>query len=422
LKASYFKEAMMSTKEFAAEDVRDADPLTFPAWPVADEREVSAVRAVMESGQWWRMVGSQVVEFEKEFAARHAAARALAVTNGTHAIELALAALGIGRGDEVIIPAFTFISTASAVLCAQAVPVLVDVDPDTYCLDPARLEDAITPRTRAVIPVHMAGHIADMDAILEITGRHDLRVIEDAAHAQGAMWKGAHVGALDAGGIYSFQAGKLMTAGEGGLVMSNDADFIENCFLYGNCGRPKTDRAYRHSVLGTNCRMTELQAAVLRVQLTRLDEQNRRREANAAALDRMFADEPGIVPQGRDPRVTVNPHYMYMFRYDPSAFGGLPRRQFVDALIEQGVPAFVGYAAIHRTPVFSEGNFGPRWRAGDELLPDYNAVSCPVAEALGDEVVWLHHRVLLGDDSHLAGLAEAVGRVRRRAPSLVGVS
>jgi 3-amino-5-hydroxybenzoate synthase len=412
----------MSTKVFATEDARGEDRLTFPEWPLADEREVAAVRDVVESGRWWRAAGSQVSDFEKEFAAHHGAASALAVTNGTHAIEVALAALGIGRGDEVIIPAFTFISTASAVLCAQAVPVLVDVDPDTYCLDPARIEDAITPRTRAVIPVHMAGHVADMDAILDIARRRGLQVIEDAAHAQGATWKGGHVGALGAGGIYSFQAGKLMTAGEGGLVMSNDAEFIEKCFLYGNCGRPKTDRAYMHSVLGTNCRMTELQAAVLRVQLTRLDEQNRRREANAAKLDRMMAEEPGIAPQGRDERVTLNPHYMYMFRYDPSAFGGLPRQQFVDALIEQGVPAFVGYRAIHRTPVFGGRDFGPRWRADDELLPDYNAVRCPVAEALSDEVVWLHHRVLLGDEEHLDGLVKAVGRVRARASTPVSVS
>lgn len=412
----------MSTKEFETDAEWGGELLTFPAWPVADEREVSAVRAVIESGQWWRMVGSQAVGFEHEFAAYHDAAHALAVTNGTHAIELALAALGIGRGDEVIIPAFTFISTASAVLCAQATPVLVDVDPETYCLDPARIDEAVTPRTRAVIPVHMAGHVADMDAILDIANRRGLHVIEDAAHAQGAMWKGRHAGALGAGGIYSFQAGKLMTAGEGGLVMSNDQNFIEKCFLYGNCGRPKTDRAYKHSVLGTNCRMTELQAAVLRVQLLRLGEQNRRREVNAAALDRMLADEPGVVPQGRDERVTLNPHYMYMFRYDPSAFGDLPRQQFVDALIAQGVPAFIGYRAIHRTPVFSEGNFGPRWQPGDELLPDYNAVSCPVAEALSDDVVWLHHRVLLGGEEHLEGLVRAIRRVRMRASSLAGVS
>lgn len=412
----------MSTKEFTTGNYRQQAARPFPAWPMADERELAAVSAVLESGQWWRMAGSQVVEFEKEFAAYHDAKHALAVTNGTHAIELALAALDIGQGDEVIIPAFTFISTATAVLCAQAIPVLVDVNPETYCLDPQSFAAAITPRTRAVIPVHMAGHVADMDEILGIASEHDLHVIEDAAHAHGAAWKGQRVGAMQSGGIYSFQAGKLMTAGEGGLIMSNDADFIERCFLYGNCGRPKTDRTYQHSVLGTNCRMAELQAAVLRVQLLRLEEQNARREINAAKLNEMLSSVQGIMPQGHDPRVTLHPHYMYMFRYDSSAFSGLFRQQFVDSLIEQGVPAFVGYPAIHRTPMFRHRNFGPRWRTADALLPDYNVVSCPVAEALGDEVVWLHHRVLLGDEEHLAAVVEACERISLRASSLVGVS
>jgi 3-amino-5-hydroxybenzoate synthase len=412
----------MSTEEFGSGDELKQEPRPFPNWPVADERELEAVQSVLKSGQWWRMVGSQVVEFEKEFAASHNAAYALAVTNGTHAIELALAALDIGRGDEVIIPAFTFISTATAVLCAQATPVLADVNSDTYCLDPASFAAAITPRTRAVIPVHMAGHVADMDEILAIAREHNLHVIEDAAHAHGAAWKGERVGALQTGGIYSFQAGKLMTAGEGGLVLSNDAEFIEKCFLYGNCGRPKTDRTYQHSVLGTNCRMSELQAAVLRVQLQRLEEQNARREVNAAILNQMLSDVPGITPQGHDPRVTLHPHYMYMFRYEPTAFGGLSRQQLVDGLIEEGVPAFVGYPAIHRTPVFRNHNFGPRWRADDALLPDYNLVSCPVAETLGDEVVWLHHRVLLGDEQHLTAVIDALDRIRLRASSTVGVA
>lgn len=404
----------MITEETMAAAGPDSEPRPYPAWPIADERELNAVRDVIESGAWWRMTGTQVSAFEKEFATYHGATQALAVTNGTHALELALAALDIGQGDEVIIPAFTFISTATSVLCAQAVPVLVDVLPNTYCLDPERLAAAITPRTRAIIPVHMAGHVADIDAITDVAKRHGLHIIEDAAHAQGATWRGRPVGAMQAGSIFSFQAGKLMTAGEGGLVMSHDSEFIERCFYYGNCGRPKTDRTYQHSVLGTNCRMTELQAAVLRVQLTRLNEQNARREANAALLNQMLGKVPGLTPQGRDPHVTLNPHYMYMFRYDPSAFNGLPRQQFVDALIEHGVPAFVGYPAIHRTPVFREASFGPRWRSSRTLLPDYNKVNCPVAEALGNEVVWLHHRVLLGDEGHLAQLLRAIEAVRLR--------
>lgn len=412
----------MSSEEFGSGTDRLQEPRPFPAWPVADEREVAAVKAVLESGQWWRMVGSQVIEFEKEFAAAHGAAYALAVTNGTQAIELVLAALDIGQGDEVIIPAFTFISTATAVLCAQATPVLADVNLGSYCLDPASFAAAITPRTRAVIPVHMAGHIADMDSILDIARQHNLHVIEDAAHAHGASWNGQPVGAMQAGGIYSFQAGKLMTAGEGGLILSNDAEFIEQCFLYGNCGRPRTDRTYQHSLLGTNCRMTELQATVLRIQLSRLEEQNARREVNAAILNRMLNDVPGITPQGHDPRVTLHPHYMYMFRYDADAFCGLSRQQMVDALIEEGVPAFVGYPALHRTPVFRNRSFGPRWRADAALLPDYNLVSCPVAETLGDEAIWLHHRVLLGDEQHLVAVLDALENIRQRASATVRVA
>ncbi|HEX8149375.1 MAG TPA: DegT/DnrJ/EryC1/StrS family aminotransferase [Pyrinomonadaceae bacterium] len=412
----------MSFQELAINGGEMAKKKPFPDWPMYDEREREALLGVLESRQWWRIAGSQVLQFEREFAAYQGARYALAVTNGTHAIELALAALDIGRGDEVIIPAFTFVSTATAILCVNAVPVLVDVDADTYCMSPEAVEAAITPRTRAIIPVHMAGHVADMGRLAEIAQRHDLRLVEDAAHAQGSEWDGRRVGAMYAGGIFSFQSGKLMTAGEGGLVLSDDEEFIERAFLYGNCGRPKADRTYQHSLLGSNCRMSEFQGAVLRVQLTRLDEQIARREQNAPLLDRMLGEIPGITPQKHDPRVNRHPHYMYMFRYDPASFDGLPRQQFVDALIAEGVPAFVGYPAIHRLPVFRSRAFGPRWRPDDPLLPDYSGVRCPVSEGLGDQVVWLHHRVLLGDEEDLAELTQAVTKVRFHAQRVVSVA
>src|SRR5512145_2033883 len=222
----------MSTEKLAIQGGPQAKRKPFPAWPGYDDREIQAVTQVLESRQWWRGNGSQSVLFGQEFAGYRGARHALAVTNGTEAIELALATLDIGRGDEVIVPAFTFISTASAVLCAQAIPVLVDVDPVSYCLDLQAVEAAITPRTRAIIPVHMAGHVVDMDALLALSKKHHLAVIEDAAHAQGAEWRGQRVGALGAAGTFSFQAFKLMTAGEGGLVLSNDESFIQRCFLY----------------------------------------------------------------------------------------------------------------------------------------------------------------------------------------------
>lgn len=412
----------MTVEELALNGGPPAKRTPFPVWPAFDEREIEAVTGVLESRQWWRGNGTQIVSFEQEFAAYHQTQHAFAVTNGTHAIELVLAAYDIGRGDEVIVPAFTFISTASGVLTAHATPVLVDVNPDTFCIDPAAIEAAITPRTRAIIPVHMAGQVADMDAICDIARRHNLVVIEDAAHAQGAEWRGRRAGALHSAGIYSFQAFKLMTAGEGGLVLSNDGDFIERCFLYGNCGRPKTDRTYQHSVLGSNYRMSELQAAVLRVQLTRLDEQIARRATNAARLDELLREVPGLVPQKHDPRVTRNPHYMYMFRYDTAAFSGLSRQEFVDMLIAEGVPAFVAYLAIHQTPVFRERSFGPSWRGDLDLLPDYSAVDCPASEMISAEGVWLHHRVLLGDENDLVELVNAIKKIQAHAQRAVSVA
>jgi 3-amino-5-hydroxybenzoate synthase len=409
-------------ESLAVKDRDNAKRKQFADWPQYDEREIAAVKQVVESRQWWRAAGSQVSEFEKEFAAYQGARRSLAVTNGTQAIEIALAGLDIGRGDEVIVPAFSFISTATAVLCANAVPVFVDVKPDTYCMDPDAIASAITSRTRAIIPVHMAGHAADMDGILRVAREKGLPVIEDAAHAQGAEWDGKRVGAFDAAGIFSFQAGKLMTAGEGGLVLSNDEEFIERCYLFGNCGRPKTDRTYQHCVLGSNARMSELHAAVLRAQLQRLEEQNDRRSKNGESLDRMMSELPGITPQAQDERATRNPRYMYMFKYDKEAFNGLSRQSFVDSLIAEDIPAFVAYLAIHRTPVFRERAFGPRWRSDDPLLPDYSEVHCPVSEEIGDTVVWLHHRVLLGDEQDLAQIVESVNKIRGRVTKATGAA
>jgi 3-amino-5-hydroxybenzoate synthase len=410
----------MSYEELAIRGGRPAKRKPLPEWPACDEREVEAVTRVIRSRKWWRIVGSEVEAFEKEFARYQGAAGALAVSNGTVAIELALSALGIGRGDEVLVPAYTFISTATAVLAAGAVPVPVDVRPDTYCLDPEATAAAITPRTRALLPVHMAGHAADMDALLELARAHGLAVIEDAAHAQGADWKGRRVGALGQAGIFSFQSGKLMTAGEGGLVLSNDPELLERSFLFHSCGRPQTDRSYQHQLLGTNARLSELQAAVLRVQLERLDAHLETRQANAPVLDALLREVPGIVPQGSDARATRNPHYMYMFRYDAAEFGGLGRLEFVDALIAEGIPAFLGYPAVHRTPVFRDHAFAPRWDPSDPLLPDYRQVRCPVSEDLGQTVVWLHHRTLLGDAEDMAEVADAVRKVHAHSSRLVG--
>lgn len=377
----------------------------FPAWPQFDDAERTNLMRALEQGQWWRVGGTEVTSFEEEFAAFHGAPAALAVSNGTHALELALELIGIAPGDEVIIPAFTFISTSNAVQRLGAVPVPVDVFLDTYCLDPAALEAVRTDRTRAVIPVHMAGQIADVDAIGAWADRHGITVIQDAAHAHGAAWRGRRVGELGTLACFSFQNGKLMTAGEGGAVLLPDAARYPEAFARHSCGRPIGDSHYRHVSPSSNFRLPEFSGAVLRAQLARLAAQNAHREEQWKSLAARLADIPGVTPQGRDARCDINPHYMAMFTFDHDRYPELTGDEVVEALKAEGIPAFVNYPPVYRTRAFWAGA-----HTGQPPAEDL-AKRCPNSETLGAYGVWLHHRVLLGGDQEVADAAAAVAKV-----------
>jgi 3-amino-5-hydroxybenzoate synthase len=371
----------------------------FPAWPQFDDAErVGLVRA-LEQGQWWRMGGSEVETFEAEFAEYHGSPHALAVTNGTHALELALQVLGVGPGTEVIVPAFTFISSSQAAQRLGAVAVPVDIDPDTYCIDVESAAAAITPRTRAIMPVHMAGLIADMDALEKLSADSGVALIQDAAHAHGAQWAGRKVGELGSIAAFSFQNGKLMTSGEGGAVLFPDSERYETAFLRHSCGRPRTDRRYFHQTSGSNFRMNEFSAAVLRAQLARLAGQIDTREERWPVLASALAEIPGVVPQGRDDRCDRNPHYMAMFRLPGTSEER--RNEIVDALIERGLPAFAAFRAIYRSDGF--------WETGapDETV-DAIAARCPNTEAITADGIWLHHRTLLGTEAQMHDIAAIV--------------
>ncbi|WP_089157686.1 DegT/DnrJ/EryC1/StrS family aminotransferase [Micromonospora sp. NBS 11-29] len=372
---------------------------TFPDWPQFDDTERRALDRALSQGQWWRMGGSEVDSFEREFAAHHGGGHALAVTNGTHALEVALEVMGVGPGTEVIVPAFTFISSSQAAQRIGAVAVPVDVDPDTYNIDVAATAAAITPRTRVIMPVHMAGLMADLDALDKLASDAGARILQDAAHAHGARWQGRRVGELGSIAAFSFQNGKLMTAGEGGAVLFGDPDEYEKAFLRHSCGRPRTDRRYHHQVAGTNMRMNEFSAAVLRAQLSRLDSQIDVREQRWAYLSTLLAQVPGVRPQAGDPRADRNPHYMAMFRLP--GWSEERRNLLVDRLVEAGVPAFAGFRAIYRTAAF--------WQVGapDESV-DAIAARCPHTEAISQDCVWLHHRTLLASEQALAETAAIV--------------
>ncbi|WP_225828436.1 3-amino-5-hydroxybenzoate synthase [Streptomyces naphthomycinicus] len=371
----------------------------FPKWPQYDDDERTGLIRALEQGQWWRMGGEEVDSFEREFADFHGAPHALAVTNGTHALELALQVMGVGPGSEVIVPAFTFISSSQAAQRIGAVAVPVDVDPDTYNIDVAAAASAVTPRTRAIMPVHMAGLLADMDALGKLSADTGVPILQDAAHAQGARWQGKRVGELGSVAAFSFQNGKLMTAGEGGAVIFPESDLYESAFLRHSCGRPRTDRRYLHAVAGTNMRLNEFSAAVLRAQLRRLPAQTELRDKRWALLSRLLGAIDGVVPQGSDVRADQNTHYMAMFRVP--GISEEDRNALVDRLVDAGLPAFAAFRAIYRTDAF--------WEVGapDETVEQI-AERCPNTEAISSDCVWLHHRVLLAGEQDLEITAEIV--------------
>jgi dTDP-4-amino-4,6-dideoxygalactose transaminase len=357
----------------------------------------------------------KVAKFETEFAAFHGSKFGLACANGTAALEIALKAAGVGPGDEVIVPPYTFLATASAPLLVGAIPVFCDIEPDTLNMDPTRVEEAITPYTKAIIPVHFAGLAADMDSIGTIARKHNLFLLEDAAHAHGATANGKHLGSLGDAGIFSFQASKNMTAGEGGIILTDDARIAEICNSYIWAGRKVGRPWYEHYRLGWNHRLTEFQAAILSEQLVRLPVQMEVREANGLRLNALLQAVPGIAPMAIRPWVTKHAFHLYAFRFDAEVFG-LSREEFLAALAGEGVPCSGGYSQpIYRNPMFVTNDFhangaplSPRERHVD--FSRYAAL-CPAAEKACSEMVWIEHRVLLGTKDDVEDVARAIEKI-----------
>lgn len=372
-----------------------------PPWPVHDQSERTALGRVLDQGQWWRVGGSEVETFEQEFATYTGARHALTVNSGTAALEIALRVHEIGNGDEVIIPAFTFISTALAVQNVGAVPVPVDVDPGTLCQTVAATEAAITPRTRAIMPVHMSGTMSPMPDLLELAERHGLELIQDAAHAHGGVGGGRRVGEWPGIAAYSFQNGKLMTAGEGGALTFDRTEDYERAFLIHTCGRPRGDTNYKHETVGVNARMNEFSGAVLRSQLARYPGQLAVREERGAQLDELLADVPGLRLQRADSLTKRNPRYMYLLVLDGERFDDATRDAFRGVLERHGVPSFVAFPPVYRTRSFWQG------ATGSQTADDLRA-QCPESEYAGDRAVWLPHRLLLARPDTITRVAEVV--------------
>ncbi|MCG2770122.1 MAG: DegT/DnrJ/EryC1/StrS family aminotransferase [Anaerolineae bacterium] len=384
----------------------------YPDWPVFDERDIAAVTEVVKSGQWGGSPypGPQTAEFLRRFLELQGGEYAVTVANGTITMEVACRVAGIGWGDEVIVPAYTFQATAAAPLVVGAIPVIADIDPDTYCIDPRAVEAAITDKTRAILPVHLGAQMADMDAIMDIAERNSLIVIEDSAHAHGAKWRGQGAGTFGDFGSFSLQASKILTAGEGGVLICKTAELAERVVSLIDCGRPLGGEGGQVINLGGNYRMTELQAALAKVATERFPAQAKQRAAMADYMDEELIDIPGVRILKRDPRHTTRSFYLYILAIDPEVFGA-ENKAVCTALLAEGIPCLTGYPAMHHYDLFQPllsrlpvpSAFPERFRFDEMHFPE-------AERACEREAVWLSEQVFRAGKQ---GIDDAVAALRK---------
>jgi dTDP-4-amino-4,6-dideoxygalactose transaminase len=389
----------------------------FPAWPVYSNQESRALLQVLRSRNWggYPFPNAHASAFAAKFAKAHGAKYGIALANGTVAIEVALKAIGIKPGDEVIVPAYTWEGTVGPILLLNAVPVFVDVDPDTYCLDARLIGQSITPKTRAILPVHLAMNFANLDEILSIARSRNIAVIEDCAHAHGGQWRGKGAGACGDFGCFSFQSSKIITAGEGGAVITSNLEHFERAQSYVNCGRASVTDEFRHRLIGFNYRITEFQAAILEVQLQRLSKQAKTRLSNMEHFEKRLRCVPSLAFLKRDERITRAAAYQFVFKYVRENFGGIPRAAFLGALEMEGVPCDgLFYEPVYRSALFpvEPADFPALSWNRPAPLDLKTLYHCPVSErAAYEEAVWLPHHIFLSTRKDTDDIANAVLKV-----------
>lgn len=392
----------------------------YPAWPEWDERELDAVTGAIRSGNWggFPEPGTNASRFEEAFAAYQGARHGVLMANGTVTMEVALKALGIGWGDEVIVPALTFAATAYAPMAAGALPVIVDVEPRTWTIDPDLVEAAITDRTRAITPVHLGHQMADMDRLEDIAERHGLAIVEDCAHAPGQQWRGRGAGCIGDFGSFSHQSSKILTSGEGGSLLTNDDELARRAHSIIDCGRAK-DPDEKEFTFGANYRLGELHAAVLVVAMERFPEQQRQRAEAGKELERLAAGIAGVRIMPADERITRWSFYNYILAIESEAFAGRTNDTVCRALEAEGIPAEVQYPPMSRYELFqpSLSRLPVAVEFADRLDPQ--AMSFPVAEAAGlRESVYLMENVFRDGSRGVQDVAEALAKVQRHAGEL----
>ena len=399
----------------------------YPEWPVHDERDEAAVLRVVRSGRWggYPYPGPETQEFLRRFAELQGGGYGVAAANGTVTMEIALRASGIGWGDEVIVPAYTFQATAAAPMAAGAIPVIVDVDPETYCLDPLKAEAAITDKTRAIIPVHLGAQMADMDAIMDLAERYNLVVIEDCAHAHGAKWNGRGAGTIGHFGSFSLQSSKTLSVGEGGVLLCRTPELAAAAASIVNCGRshplgggPEEGRDYH---MGANFRMSEIAAALAAVAIERFPEQARQREEMLAYMEESLSEIPGVRLLQRDARHTTRSFYRFIFAVEPEKFGA-EHKAVCAALEAEGVPCWSGYQAMHHYDLFQpQLSKLPVPSAFPERF-NFKEMQLPVAEqGCEHEAVWLDECIFRAGPQGVDDAVNALRKIQAHAAELKGL-
>ncbi len=401
-----------------------AHPGMFPSWPVSDAIEEKGFAEILQSKKWGRLDGSRMAKFETEYSKLLGVKHSLGVSSGTGALTTILGALDIGPGDEVVIPVYTFVATYNVVVLNYALPVLVDTDIETFQIDAAKAKAAITAQTKVIMPVHIGGSPADLDAFVVMGKEHNIPVIEDACQAHLAEWKGKKVGSYGLAGAFSFQSSKNLNCAEGGAITTNNDDFIANCYTFHNQGQGGRSTSFSTGVgtRGTNLRLTEFQGSLLLSQMTRVTEQSNRRWENARYLSGLLKDIPGITPAKLYPGTTKSAYHLYMFRYDKNHFAGLSREKFLQALAAEGVPNSSGYGQMNKSGYVTALATNKHYLRiyGEKTMKEWlERNQCPQNDALtSQESVWLFQYMLLGTKSDMEQIAEAIRKIQKYAAEI----
>ncbi len=400
--------------------------LVWPRWPIADDHTLAQLKQVLESGRWaisGPYMGEPTREqrFAEKFAAYNGVHWCVTMDHGTSALIAALEALDIGVGDEVIVPGLTWVAPALAVLAVNAMPVLADIERDTCCMDPHAIEQSITPRTKAIVVVHMYGNMVDMDAIAALAAQYDLAIVEDAAHSHGASWKGNRAGSMGDIGVFSMQQGKVLTCGEGGAAITNRIELKDRLEASAWNARTRIAPAERLQYpmtlsegqprFGLNRCLSEFQAAILLDQLPRLARQNRVREEHADWLDRQLAQISGIRLMRKDTRIWERTYYGYVLQIDPltSTLSAYELIQQLQQDLNMGdYLLHTAYKPLSRNPLFQPHL--KRHALGTDYLAELQKQMRPLpnCEYVHANSIVFHHSILLAEKEQLAQLVHTI--------------